>query len=124
MITGSQSPQTGQFNSYIIWFPFKFKPEELKSQSPQTGQFNSYITISMFLGLILTIMSQSPQTGQFNSYIIGSLYDIWNSLHRLNPLKRVNSILTLYIENKDDNLKKSQSPQTGQFNSYRNVSFT
>ena len=26
----------------IIWFPFKFKPEEL-SQSPQTGQFNSYL---------------------------------------------------------------------------------
>jgi len=36
----SQSPQTGQFNSYkeIIWYTKCF----LKSQSPQTGQFNSY----------------------------------------------------------------------------------
>ncbi len=36
----SQSPQTGQFNSYIrfeVWVP-----SEQKSQAPQTGQFNSY----------------------------------------------------------------------------------
>ena len=40
--------------------------------------------------------SQSPQTGQFNSYII--IYDAINEeVYRLNPLKRVNSILTSEI---------------------------
>jgi len=37
------------------------------SQSPQTGQFNSYLKDQMELKL-LVIESQSPQTGQFNSY--------------------------------------------------------
>ena len=66
-----------------------------KSQSPQTGQFNSY---SMFLGLILTIikdMSQSPQTGQFNSYTKISRIFYIVGIAGLNPLKRVNSILTM-----------------------------
>ena len=38
----------------------------------------------------------------------------------LNPLKRVNSILTELwsLEDEDVLVKKSQSPQTGQFNSY------
>ena len=39
---------------------------------------------------------------------------------RLNPLKRVNSILTLSpIPEEEENWWESQSPQTGQFNSYR-----
>ena len=42
----SQSPQTGQFNSYYLtidpnWF-IKCSDE---SQSPQTGQFNSYLYV-------------------------------------------------------------------------------
>ena len=37
------------------------------SQSPQTGQFNSYDS-SQAKAKLSDIMSQSPQTGQFNSY--------------------------------------------------------
>jgi len=42
------------------------------------------------------ILSQSPQTGQFNSYEFGAMTNggIWFCCC-LNPLKRVNSILTL-----------------------------
>jgi len=162
----SQSPQTGQFNSYTtITISFTLKRE--LSQSPQTGQFNSYLILILlplfwkeslnplkrvnsiltwfwhlcirtaevevsipsngsiqFLHCLVVVTdeinyekSQSPQTGQFNSYS-----NLWINLgygiECLNPLKRVNSILTVfYIYNKEVNLK-SQSPQTGQFNSY------
>ena len=64
--------------------------------------------------------SQSPQTGQFNSYV-SNVEDFSEPVHPgLNPLKRVNSILTLpfaffFILA----FSRSQSPQTGQFNSYR-----
>ena len=41
------------------------------------------------------IWSQSPQAGQFNSYFVGDLIEEGlQSIYRLNPLKRVNSILT------------------------------
>ena len=63
-------------------------------------------------------MSQSPQTGQFNSYHVQD--SICASKPKsLNPLKRVNSILTR-ISNRTIRLRRgeSQSPQTGQFNSY------
>jgi len=40
--------------------------------------------------------------------------------YRLNPLKRVNSILTNFnFDKRIERVKESQSPQTGQFNSYR-----
>jgi len=40
----------------------------------------------------------------------------------LNPLKRVNSILTLIITTEDNKAKyESQSPQTGQFNSNHSI---
>ena len=39
-------------------------------------------------------MSQSPQTGQFNSYLGNSLEKEKEEVKSLNPLKRVNSILT------------------------------
>jgi len=39
--------------------------------------------------------SQSPQTGQFNSYNEQEIISHANTKYRLNPLKRVNSILTL-----------------------------
>jgi len=65
----SQSPQTGQFNSYNM---DKIKTELAeylnKSQSPQTGQFNSYDEKYHNLIKFLPNKSQSPQTGQFNSY--------------------------------------------------------
>ncbi len=63
-------------------------------------------------------MSQSPQTGQFNSYD-GELTYLEPDDIRLNPLKRVNSILTeLKKSDIRSRLAMSQSPQTGQFNSY------
>jgi len=92
-------------------------------------------------------VSQSPQTGQFNSYSDGEVYKLHRPLYfrlnplkrvnsiltftpsilvaeflrkSLNPLKRVNSILTLYTFNSSASTSQllSQSPQTGQFNSY------
>ena len=115
----SQSPQTGQFNSYPNKLFEKNKRSNGGSQSPQTGQFNSYgklvspyfkrVRVSIpsngsiqfllcyrkwnSLGWI-EIWSQSPQTGQFNSYT--------------NDEKRY------WFGNEEE----SQSPQTGQFNSY------
>jgi len=63
------------------------------SQSPQTGQFNSYSFIKS--AYRLDIKSQSPQTGQFNSYLwSSSCFRKSYCCKRLNPLKRVNSILT------------------------------
>jgi len=41
MFVQSQSPQAGQFNSYIFYRNVEPKHLE-KSQSPQAGQFNSY----------------------------------------------------------------------------------
>jgi len=39
--------------------------------------------------------SQSPQTGQFNSYSIATIGQKEQKEEGLNPLKRVNSILTI-----------------------------
>ncbi len=114
----SQSPQAGQFNSYVdAYYSREFWVQ--KSQSPQAGQFNSYLekasssNTKAELGLnplkrvnsILTyrsktmaikeiLESQSPQAGQFNSYLGECRKMIDNNFHSLNPLKRVNSILT------------------------------
>ena len=64
-------------------------------------------------------MSQSPQTGQFNSYKASHKELSARGSTCLNPLKRVNSILTNSNEYINDELyNSSQSPQTGQFNSY------
>ncbi len=38
----SQSPQTGQFNSYKMGMNTEEDKKIVGSQSPQTGQFNSY----------------------------------------------------------------------------------
>jgi len=43
----SQSPQTGQFNSYIEILFYHFGSDTLESQSPQTGQFNSYKMLAL-----------------------------------------------------------------------------
>ena len=90
---------------------------DIQSQSPQTGQFNSY-AIGLIINLSnLQTKSQSPQTGQFNSYL-ADINKIRRKLFGLNPLKRVNSILTTRLGIHQENGEKSQSPQTGQFNSY------
>ena len=63
----SQSPQAGQFNSYLsIEKIFHFLVE---SQSPQAGQFNSYEEYEDAVDEVLNL-SQSPQAGQFNSYCL------------------------------------------------------
>jgi len=68
----------------------------------------------------ILVRSQSPQTGQFNSYIESFNRTFANSATCLNPLKRVNSILTYGREKAwcTELGTESQSPQTGQFNSY------
>ena len=97
---------------------------------------------------LFTGKSQSPQTGQFNSYHKESRLPPPTLFFCLNPLKRVNSILTLkegpnymkmggivsipsngsiqfllIMRNCFSYTKRlrSQSPQTGQFNSYSGV---
>ena len=91
----SQSPQAGQFNSYIL---FLYSTEMLnQSQSPQAGQFNSYNIYINVLPNKLFEKSQSPQAGQFNSYCFRDMK------------------LKIFIS------LESQSPQAGQFNSYRIV---
>ena len=87
-----------------------------KSQSPQAGQFNSYKMY--FKERIEDYETQSPQAVQFNNYkiIIEAIKSEWKSL---NPLKRVNSILTGFVSvYQDGRFSESQSPQAGQFNSY------
>ena len=64
-------------------------------------------------------MSQSPQTGQFNSYRKSVQFIRTIGIMCLNPLKRVNSILTLCWRAISEVMFLSQSPQTGQFNSYQ-----
>jgi len=63
------------------------------SQSPQAGQFNSYLILGFREDGELVYMSQSPQAGQFNSYDVLNL-NLCYLFSSLNPLKRVNSILT------------------------------
>ena len=141
-----QSPQAGQFNSYVKMSKIYFEEWSRRSQSPQAGQFNSY-TFLIYSRKIVSFSSQSPQAGQFNSYLIvlryiGQMtsYQCLNPLKRvnsiltskcigevkweysLNPLKRVNSILTLNYHHQSFILwLLSQSPQAGQFNSYRRL---
>jgi len=69
----------------------------------------------------MRFLSQSPQTGQFNSYGLEKVEKYsWNPEKSLNPLKRVNSILTeIRFTMMLHAAFRSQSPQTGQFNSYR-----
>jgi len=115
----------------------------VKSQSPQAGQFNSYAEL-VSLAESLKIESQSPQAGQFNSYPSIARRNQRN-VKGLNPLKRVNSILTKVVGRQRSETflfvsipssgsiqflpggiamfvqltkKGSQSPQAGQFNSY------
>jgi len=64
----SQSPRTGQFNSYSNWCWDSDVIEDGVSQSPQTGQFNSYNDAACNICNFSRLSSQSPQTGQFNSY--------------------------------------------------------
>ncbi len=92
--------------------------EKVKVSIPSSGSIQ-FLQKSMGQGVLLAGLSQSPQAGQFNSYslCIGCL--MFYELVGLNPLKRVNSILTAsaYLEDMGVDYM-SQSPQAGQFNSY------
>ncbi len=84
------------------------------SQSPQTGQFNSYVQENLFVRKDIFDTSQSPQTGQFNSYTIISLSNFPTLLfHCLNPLKRVNSILTVALAEANTTVAKVSIPSNG-----------
>jgi len=89
----SQSPQAGQFNSYGIGHAFNQANILAWSQSPQAGQFNSYDKRVKVEELNLDSVS-IPSSGsiQFLPFIL--MFYLINCLS-LNPLKRVNSILTL-----------------------------
>ena len=63
----SQSPQTGQWHSYIDLPSFFCKGLHILSQSPQTGQWHSYHEPKSRQRQ--AVASQSPQTGQWHSYI-------------------------------------------------------
>jgi len=86
----SQSPQTGQFNSYLFWRSTRGK--RFVSQSPQTGQFNSYGTAPEE-SLSYDDYSLNPLK-RVNSILTENKMYFQEFLDSLNPLKRVNSILT------------------------------
>jgi len=87
---------------FELWVPEEQEPE-MVSQSPQTGQFNSYRVLSTSLSFndmclnplkrVNSILTNKRQINQSTNHL------------RLNPLKRVNSILTDLL----DFPEKSQS---------------
>ena len=82
-------------NSILTIFVLLVSPESFpESQSPQAGQFNSYKLYLKSPDIFLMKLSQSPQAGQFNSYFLSRAFNISEEVLGLNPLKRVNSILT------------------------------
>ena len=111
----SQSPQTGQFNSYEN----KMSAEKrvIESLNP-LKRVNSILTDIYNFSLEIKYQGLNPLK-RVNSILTMKNGKQWAILKSLNPLKRVNSILTelVYIE-PDEYPSKSQSPQTGQFNSY------
>ena len=112
----SQSPQAGQFNSYIDRFYItsnfnsnvsipssgsiqflRLKLMErpaipLSVSIPSSGSIQFLQSRSQYHSLLWRPESQSPQAGQFNSYL--ALERATEKITGLNPLKRVNSILT------------------------------
>ena len=141
----SQSPQTGQFNSYgrrgnrwkrWVWvsIPSNGSIQFLRCSTGIGVQNPWWVSIPsngsiQFLHYYISktgnpCLSQSPQTGQFNSYGM-KLTCPWlrQAEKSLNPLKRVNSILTRHELRITLPLGciMSQSPQTGQFNSYQTL---
>ena len=164
----SQSPQAGQFNSYsgkkeiasisfLSLNPLKrvnsiltMNHEEMKQIAkdivsiPSSGSIQFLQTGGVYC-VYISFKSQSPQAGQFNSYTPFIALGVSDNMS-LNPLKRVNSILTdlyvivinwkaesqspqagqfnsycLVVETETINYEQSQSPQAGQFNSYSGV---
>ncbi len=112
----SQSPQTGQFNSYSLLDKAHAVRFEL-SQSPQTGQFNSYAILRprIYLQEMVSIPSNgSIQFLQVLSIAIAITIAIVSipSNGSIQFLPEVDNMYSIFGEH------MSQSPQTGQFNSY------
>ena len=63
----SQSPQTGQFNSYLTKVP-NIKFREVKVSIPSNGSIQFLLVWRILDAKHPINVSQSPQTGQFNSY--------------------------------------------------------
>ena len=89
------------------------------SQSPQTGQFNSYANPIFSLSKTMK-MSQSPQTGQFNSYKEVKMKEAWIEKVSI-PSNGSIQFLRSDSVAVAVGYAKSQSPQTGQFNSYKEL---
>ena len=66
----SQSPQTGQFNSYRNKMPSVFELTESIVSIPSNGSIQFLQVYQTPTGKRNNIQSQSPQTGQFNSYLL------------------------------------------------------
>ena len=113
-------PSNGSIQFLQIFSQILVMPELLQSQSPQTGQFNSYAEIVSDRGNIL-LTSQSPQTGQFNSYYLLEILQVLRDRSQSPQTGQFNSYYLLEILQvlRD----RSQSPQTGQFNSYSKEGF-
>jgi len=111
----SQSPQAGQFNSY--WETFIARPRRRHVSIPSSGSIQ-FLLIQEKLK-VLSISRLNPLKRVNSILTEASSKSASSDVYGLNPLKRVNSILTLeddWIEFVSD--VESQSPQAGQFNSY------
>jgi|GEM_PF-5530144 len=115
----SQSPQTGQFNSYYTYperptlkpFPYVSIPSNGSIQFLPSRKVNRALLQKVSI----------PSNGSIQFLQNTSLKKFNHLVACLNPLKRVNSILT--DDDTDIKIKElmSQSPQTGQFNSYKKL---
>ena len=119
----SQSPQTGQFNSYI-----RSKEAMGQDASKVSIPSNGSIQFLQLLGIpervLNSFISLNPLK-RVNSILTAGRNSRLNLVlfcFRLNPLKRVNSILTKLEDDWIGFVDGSQSPQTGQFNSYDKMS--
>ena len=115
----SQSPQTGQFNSYPDKEKFNQEWYSIICLNP-LKRVNSILTqkiCTLIVRMTSTVSIPSNGSIQFLPILLMSIY--MKNYYSLNPLKRVNSILTLTnIGRRYMTVIESQSPQTGQFNSY------
>ena len=92
----SQSPQAGQFNSYLKNVTANNNFDLIDVSIPSSGSIQFLPEIDEKIDYDEIFESQSPQAGQFNSYLDGSM-----------TTKKTK--------------KESQSPQAGQFNSYKKI---
>ncbi len=68
------------------------------SQSPQTGQFNSYVEDGLKSIVKYGMLVSIPSNGSIQFLRRSSIILIYLNSLSLNPLKRVNSILTIVNE--------------------------